>query len=106
MANNSISFGSTHILHTGNQIRLDRYTDALMSYKNRSFWNVRSFRTIKDAQKKMAPGEIAVVLDKDAMNFVGRDNIDDKLIYKILKKFCKDKNIDIKYVNDSVNIIG
>lgn len=107
MTNNSVSFGSTRILYKGNNTPLSHYVDTVMSYKNRSFWNVRNFRTIKEAQTKMAPGEVGVVLNKDAMCFVGHDNIDDKLIFRILKNaFGKTKDSGISYKNDSINIIS
>lgn len=106
MANNSVNFGSTRILYSGNSRPLSHYVDKIMGYENRSFWNCKSFQSVKEAHKNMAPGEVAVVLEKDAMRFIGRDNIDDKLIHRILKSFAKDTKDKVRYINDSINIIG
>ena len=107
MTNNSVSFGSTRILYSGNNKPLSQYVSKVMSYPNRSFWNVKSFNSLEHAHKSIASGEIGVVLEKEGIRFVGSDNIDDKLIYRILKEnFGKGKNSGISYKNDSVNIIA
>ena len=106
MTNNSVSFGSTHILYGGNNTPLSHYVNKIMTYPRRSFWNVKSFNTVENAHAKMRPGEVGVVLETKGLRFVGHDNIDDKLIYKILTNFGKGKDKAISFTEDSVNIIG
>lgn len=106
MTNNSVSFGSTRISYLRNKNTLSHYVNKIMTYPKRSFWDAKGFTTLQEAQTKMAPGQFGVVLEKDAIRFVGNDNIDDKLIYRILTNNGKNKPEGIQFVNDSINIIA
>ena len=104
--NNSVSFGSTRILYSASNKPVSFYVDKIMKYPRRSFWEVKGFTTAKQADRRLKPGQVGLVAEKDALVIKGHDNIDDELIYKIVTDFGKSKSEGISFVEDSINIIA